>query len=1036
MADRPPDPSTAVVSTRVIVADWNIADSDEGFEWTSEPAPHFAWDVLGERKPDGLSRPVANQPRGFVPDTALYARFGVDDSAEGRDDSLEPSHELEHRSSRSRSGCEFPQPGYELAGFRVIFELGRGAFARVYLAEEISLGQRLVAIKVSRPDGNEPQALARLQHTHIVPVYSVHHDPVSGLRILCMPYFGGANLAQVLEAAGGFLTAQHAGRSLVEALDQISRSLPALPASESSPAAVASLRSQLKVSTESPGNSATTTVQRMASASRFSWLRRWSGNAKTREPVVIDRRIRDQPSRRFLHDASAIQAAVWIVTRLAEGLDHAHTRGLLHRDLKPSNILLAEDGTPMLLDFNLSVERHPDPPTRMGEVQRALIGGTLPYMSPEHLDAFDPTGATAPSDVDERSDIYALGLILFEMIAGEHPFPSPPTGTPVRSAIAQMSESRKRVPSLRARSPQVPWSIDALVAKCLEFDPARRYSRASELVDDLRRFLENRPMKHCPEPSVVERLAKWSKRHPALCGSTSIALIGVVLITLTGGIAFLVHEQMQKLAARVHIDVFERDFAECQFLLQNAKSSNEHLKQGIDKAHQTFEHLGMDTESHASWSGWEHRLTVAEQQRLREQVTELIMLDASAGVLLADRRGTEADRRRALERAIVRLNRAERIEPQAPSALYAGRAKYHAELGHTHLAEQDRLRAAQIIPSTCHDLTLLGTTLLAKGDRPRAEEALKHALRLDVTSFSAWFMLGNCHYAQGRFLEAAGDFATCTARGPAVAWSFFNRGLSLARAGRPLDAKYAYDRTLALEPAFAEAHVDRALVELELNQLAEARADLTRALELGRRELVVLAALGETLARMGERSEAERYFAQLLARSPSDVMVRVARGISRVRTDAYGARQDFQFALGQDPNHPQANYGMALLVRGTDLPRALEYLNRALETDPNLIDAVQLRALVRARLGDAAALDDVERLVEAPTAHRLYNAACAVAVFSEKAPNRRLLSHSLDLLARALRAGFPTADVASDPDLTSLRSLPEFKELLPAKPTP
>ena len=84
-------------------------------------------------------------------------------------------------------------------------------------------------------------------------------------------------------------------------------------------------------------------------------------------------------------------------------------------------------------------------------------------------------------------------------------------------------------------------------------------------------------------------------------------------------------------------------------------------------------------------------------------------------------------------------------------------------------------------------------------------------------------MLGHCHYAQGRFLEAAGDFAACTARGPAFAWTYFNRGLSLARAGRPLDARYAYDRAIELEPAFAEAHVDRALVELELNQLAEAR---------------------------------------------------------------------------------------------------------------------------------------------------------------------------------------------------------------------
>ena len=116
-----------------------------------------------------------------------------------------------------------PHPGDELAGFRIILELGRGAFARVYLAEEVNLGRRPVAIKVSRPDGDEPQILARLQHTHIVPVHSVSDDPDSGLRVLCMPYFGGANLAQVLEAAGGLVPTHHDGRSLVKALDQVSR---------------------------------------------------------------------------------------------------------------------------------------------------------------------------------------------------------------------------------------------------------------------------------------------------------------------------------------------------------------------------------------------------------------------------------------------------------------------------------------------------------------------------------------------------------------------------------------------------------------------------------------------------------------------------------------------------------------------------------------------------------------------------------------------------------------------------------------------
>jgi len=779
MVDRLPGTKTGVASTSVIVADWNIAGSAEGFESTSKPDPHLSRDVPGERKPGGSSRPAAD-PRGSVQSTALYAGFEVDASAEDRDDTRDYPHELDHGPSKPHSQGGFPQPGDELTGFRVIFELGRGAFARVYLAQEISLGQRLVAIKVSQPDGNEPQALARLQHTHIVPVYSVHHDPVSGLRVLCMPYFGGANLAQVLEAAGGLLTAQHAGRSLVEALDQISRSLPALSASESSPGTVQPLRSQLNVAMASPANSAASGARGMETTSTFSRLLSRLTGPRRLPPVD---HVQDQPSRQFLHGASAIQAAVWIVARLAEGLDHAHSRGLLHRDLKPANILLAADGTPMLLDFNLSVERNPNPRALIGEVRRALIGGTLPYMSPEHLDAFDPRGSTSAGAVDERSDIYALGLILFEMLDGEHPFPVLPSGTPGLEAIALTIAGRRLVPSLRARCPQVPWSLDALVAKCLYLDPARRYSRASELAEDLRRFLEHRPMKHCPEPSLVERLGKFAKRHPVLCGSTSIALIALVLLGLMGGIVFLVHDKMQQFAARVHIGVFDREFAECQFLLHTASGSSEHLKKGIDKARQTIENLGIEPESGASFSEWEHRLMPVEQKRLREQVVELIMLDASAHVMLARRRGTEADRRRAIERAITRLDRAEQIDPQAPSALYAERARYHAALGQVRSADRDRLLAAQTIRSTCHDLTLLGTTLLGNGDRSGAEEALKQALRLDVTSFWAWFMLGHCHYAQGRFLEAAGDFATCTARGPTFAWTHFNRGLSLPGPG-------------------------------------------------------------------------------------------------------------------------------------------------------------------------------------------------------------------------------------------------------------
>ncbi len=214
------------------------------------------------------------------------------------------------------------------------------------------------------------------------------------------------------------------------------------------------------------------------------------------------------------------------------------------------------------------------------------------------------------------------------MLAGEHPFPEPPRENSLVETIERMIEQRRKVPSLRARSPQIPWSLDALVAKCLSFDPARRYTRARDLAEDLRRFLENLPMKHGPEPSPRERMCKWARRHPGLCGSSSIALISIVLLLMLGGAVALVYDKMQGLAARVMIRVFERDFTEIQFLLNTASVSDEHLTRGLAKATSTLARLGVEEDGRLGWSAWQQPLTPAERRRLREQAVELIMLDA------------------------------------------------------------------------------------------------------------------------------------------------------------------------------------------------------------------------------------------------------------------------------------------------------------------------------------------------------------------------------------------------------------------------
>lgn len=1063
-------------STEEILVDWNLSDTCD-YVVVEELGPNPR---SGRQRPDrelpshridrtlSCGSPHRLNPTNRHSDTALFGAFDIHSqmSTQGGDDGHATRAgglvSENHRGAPSRaesvvqrdadggqSNPRFPKPGECLDGFRIILELGRGAFARVYLAEEINLGCRQVAIKVSRPEGDEPQILAKLQHTHIVPVLSVHTDPISGYRILCMPYFGGANLAEVLESAvaESNSVAARTGHSLIQALDRVSHQHSGSSIGNSQPGRGSSLTARTsRLGRDSRrvhgsvgeahvpahlGNAPAHPFGSVLARIVGGRLRRLRGDMTAREERVGDRDLAadsDKPSRRFLQGANGVQAAVWIVARLAEGLDHAHARGLLHRDVKPSNVLIAADGTPMLLDFNLSVEQALDDEEE--GLNRAMVGGTLPYMSPEHLDAFNPKGTTRPEQVDGRSDIYAMGLILFEMIAGRHPFPEPPSKLSILETIRIMLDMRRQVPSLRAARPDVPWSLDALTAKCLDPNPDRRYALAKDLAEDLRRFLDNLPMKHCPDPSPKERFGKWVRRHPAITSSTSVALFSLALILVLGLAVSTLYGLAGDVAARLRLQVFQQGFADSQFWLNTQSDRIEHMKKGLLQSQKTLDDAGFSEDGRGMGIGWISRLPAEEREQVYEQIVELCLLDARAGVKVAEKFGTEGDRRLALERAVRLTDRAQRLIPVPTSALFSERARFLDALGYSDRAEQDRRQAASIPCATSYDYLLLGISLMADGKSVDAEALLKEAIRRDVTSFWAWFSLGHCQFHQGRFADAVASFTACVVRGPKFAWAHFNLGLALAKSGRLTDAKAAYDRAIELDPDLPEARIDRGLVELELNLLADAREDLENGIAAGRDEVGVLAALGETLARMGRNDEADLFFSKTLKRTPNNPNVYVARGMTRLRTDLPGAMEDFTKALEFDPNHAPAHYGLARILRSDDPSGALSHLDGALKSDPNLLDAIQLRALIRARLADPATIDDVDRLIEKPTPHRLYNASCALAVFSEQSKDSRWINRSLDLLVRAVRMGFPIREAETDPDLRILHKLSGFQSLV------
>lgn len=364
-----------------------------------------------------------------------------------------------------------PKIGDELFGYRLREQLGQGAFARVFLAEQSELADRRVALKTSDLSGSEPQTLAQLQHTNIVPIYSVHEDVAAGIRAVCMPYFGGASLSQVLGKIWKKNSHPTSGAEIVNALASLST-----PATETNPTRQRGRTLQGDLNSQS-AHSKTESAEAKTDHS--------DPETESCDALALADTLGSHESS-LLARLTALSfpgACAWIVARLADGLQHAHDRGVLHRDIKPGNILLGADGTPMLLDFNLSHDENQS----HAQVE-ATLGGTVAYMAPEHLRALSRRTAELVALVDERSDLYGLGMVLFEMITGHNPFENSVSYAPVPILVEAMASERSRsIPSLRQFRKDVPWGLESIVRKCLQPDAALRYQSASELSDDLDR---------------------------------------------------------------------------------------------------------------------------------------------------------------------------------------------------------------------------------------------------------------------------------------------------------------------------------------------------------------------------------------------------------------------------------------------------------------------------------------------------------------------------------------------------------------------
>jgi tetratricopeptide (TPR) repeat protein len=525
---------------------------------------------------------------------------------------------------------------------------------------------------------------------------------------------------------------------------------------------------------------------------------------------------------------------------------------LLHLDVKPSNVLLAADGQPMLLDFHLARE-----PITAGLRPRG-VGGTPLYVSPEQFAATLAVsdGQPVPAAVDGRSDVYSLGLTLYEALGGGMPVPYP------------------RTQRLDACNPQVSVGLADIVHKCLAPRAADRYPDAGALAADLRRHLADLPLRGVPNRSWRERWRKWRRRRPQ-----ALLVIGLLALLLGGALLgglHSLHDRQQHLRER--LARAEYALREGQESLREGRSALalEQLERGLEIASTTAggEELARNLDGHlrqarrlesasrlnrlaeairfacladsvpeqelhqlaqtcrALWQTRERVLSLhpggaedASARQVRTDLLDLAVIWVDLRLRLAPGHLLETERRDALQV----LAEAETLFGRNRVLLWKQRELARA-LGLVRVAGVADAVLADMPARTAWEHYAVGRLLLREGDLEGAASAFEEAVTLDPGGFWPNFYHGACAHRRGRHEDAVNAFSVCVGVAPASAPSYYNRALAETALQRPGRALRDYDWALKLDANLAEAAFNRALLHHEEGRPRQALADVRQAL--------------------------------------------------------------------------------------------------------------------------------------------------------------------------------------------------------------
>lgn len=889
---------------------------------------------------------------------------------------------------------EMPKVGAQFLDFFLEEEIGRGAFGRVFVARQGDMAGRRVALKVSVDLGGEINTLSQLQHTNIMPIYSAHRTKY--LQAVCMPYFSRTTLGDLCQSL---------------------QVLGAVP--ESGQFVVSTLRSLHANSTKSPGSNSSKASTPFASSVSSSTPLDSHGNPLPAASPLFDGEL---PNVNISGHSSYVDSILWMIARLAEGLAHAHDRWILHRDLKPANILLTPDGMPLLLDFNLAEDM------KQRDSHALKMAGTVPYMSPEQMEIF---GHLKPNgQINNRSDIYSLGLIFYQLLTGRMAF-AIPKGS-LKHTLPQMLLERKAgSPNPRPFNPAITPAVAAILSKCMHPNPDERYSSAHALAEDIERHRANLPLKHTKEPSYIERGKKWCRRHPLIASPASVlAFTAAIGLSAT---AFGVHLSLERKQAEIvqtqndAIAMEERFEAKRQMAEQYLSCQTENTRwreSGIEHGLAALDEVAVLKDPNWQNSKYIQALPPERREQLKVHIGELSFMLARAAYDNPARRDT-AEELHQLAGQTLPANDRPLVDWQ------------QASFKNENTAKTDRLtELQQLLKSTGlnerREQFLLATELQSVGSYRDSKKILQQLSIEQPDDAGVWFMLGRAHQMLGESLDALQAYGRCITLKPKFAPGYYNRATLADSMQNWTLARTDVEMAIRLEPKLHNARILRAIVLIRQNQRQDALAELTQLMQQADAPVRTWFLRANLLEANGDAVGAKADRDHGLAMPCSDAESYVARGVARMRTEPKAALGDFAMATKLNPHAIEPWQNMAHLhgevFKQPEL--AIVMIDELLKRHPDYLPGVCSKGVYLARLGkhaDAiAAAERSLKLSDSPFAW--YRAACVYAIVAKSKPEHTQTANRL--IAKSLQAGYGHQYLPWDHDLDPIRTTPEFTKLV------